>query len=351
MNGKAWTIDEAGVLKFRRNTAASGQLIITEGEQKILLKTQQSTKGNWNDLKVELTKVNLGDFAPFFMPNNRLEGLLSGNILVEDPTNDLKISSEDIRTQYLRLDNDSLGELKATLAYDNKTKELKVKGSTVNQENYLGFDAHIFLGPNGKDNIIALNAKNFQIKILERFLGTLFSDMQGYLTGDIQLGGEFKNLAVSGKGRLKDAGLKVNFTQCFYKIQDTDIELTPTKIDLSGIILTDTVTGNPVYITGGIEHEAFKNMFYNLDISTRKPGTSGDEFNKDVLLINTTYKDNKQFYGRVKGTGSLTLAGPQAEMFMTINGIASDKDSSYVTIPSASGRESGIADFLSLIHI
>ncbi|MFZ1856259.1 MAG: hypothetical protein WAU29_02775 [Chitinophagaceae bacterium] len=346
VNGKAWTIDEAGVLKFRRNTAASGQLIITEGEQKILLKTQQSTKGNWNDLKVELTKVNLGDFAPFFMPNNRLEGLLSGNILVEDPTNDLKISSEDIRTQYLRLDNDSLGELKATLAYDNKTKELKVKGSTVNQENYLGFDAHIFLGPNGKDNIIALNAKNFQIKILERFLGTLFSDMQGYLTGDIQLGGEFKNLAVSGKGRLKDAGLKVNFTQCFYKIQDTDIELTPTKIDLSGIILTDTVTGNPVYITGGIEHEAFKNMFYNLDISTRKPGTSGDEFNKDVLLINTTYKDNKQFYGRVKGTGSLTLAGPQAEMFMTINGIASDKDSSYVTIPSASGRESGIADFL-----
>ena len=346
VNGKAWTIDEAGVLKFRKNTAASGQLVLTEGEQKILLKTQQSGKGNWNDLKVELTKVNLGDFAPFFMPKNRLEGLLSGNILVENPTNDLKIISDDIRTQYLRLDNDSLGEVKTTLAYDNKTKELKIKGSTINQENYLGFDAQIFLGQNAKDNIIALNAKNFQIKILERFLGTLFSDMQGYLTGDIQLGGEFKNLAVSGKGRLKDAGLKVNFTQCFYKILDTDIELSPTEINLDGIVLTDTVTGNPIYITGGIEHEAFRNMFYNLDISTRKPGTNGDDFNKDVLLLNTTYKDNKQFYGRVKGTGSLTLAGPQAEMFMTINGIASDKDSSTITIPSASGRESGIADFL-----
>ena len=60
---------------------------------------------------------------------------------------------------------------------------------------------------------------------LERFLGNLFSDMQGYLTGDIDITGEFKNLNVTGKGRLKDAGLKVNFTQCFYKIQDTDIEL------------------------------------------------------------------------------------------------------------------------------
>ena len=348
VNGKTWTIDEGGKLKFRKNNPASGQLLLTESEQKILLTTQQSTKGNWSDLKIQLTKINLGDFAPFFLPKNRLEGLLSGNIFVEDPTHNLKITSEDILTQYLRLDNDSLGEVKATIAYDNKTKELKVKGNTTNQENYLGFDGHIFLGDKlkAKDNIIALKARNFEIKILERFLGTLFSDMQGYLTGDINLNGDFKNLGVSGKGRLKDAGLKVKFTQCFYKIQDTDIELTQSKINLDGIVLIDTATKNPIYITGGIEHEAFKNMFYNLDISTRKPDTRSDEFNKPVLLLNTTLKDNKQFYGRVKGTGSLTLAGPQSDMFMTINGIASDKDSSNITIPSASGRESGIADFL-----
>ena len=346
INGKTWSVDENGELEFRSNNPAKGQLVLREGEQKIMLKTQQSPKGNWNDLKVELTKINLGDFAPYFMPNNRLEGLLSANILVEDPTNNLNITSDDIRTQYLRLDNDSLGEVKATLTYDNKNKELKVKGNTTNQENYLGFDAHIFLNDKAKNNTIAVNARNYQIKILERFLGTLFSDMQGYLTGDINLNGDFKNLGISGKGRLRDAGLKVNFTQCFYKIQDTDIELKPTEIKLDGIVLTDTVTGNPIYISGGIEHEAFKNMFYNLDISTRKPNTRGDDYNKPVLLINTTYKDNKQFYGKVKGTGSLTLAGPQSEMFMTINAIASDKDSSNVTIPSATGRESGIANFL-----
>ena len=348
VNGKAWSIDENGELEFRSNNPAKGQLVLREGEQKIMLKTEPSAKGNWNDLKVELTKINLGDLAPFFMPKNRLEGLISGNITVEDPTNNLTITSDDIRTQYLRLDNDSLGELKTTLTYDNKTKELKIKGNTLNQENYLGFDAHIFMGDKlkAKNNIIALKSRNFPIKILERFLGTLFTDMQGYLTGDINLSGEFQNLNVAGKGRLKDAGLKVIFTQCFYKIQDTDIELTPEKINLNGIVLTDTVTGNPIYISGGMEHQAFKNMFYNLDISTQKPNTTSDNNNKPVLLLNTTYKDNKQFYGRVKGTGSLTLAGPQSEMFMTINGIASDKDSSSITLPAATGRESGIADFL-----
>jgi len=348
VNGKSWSIDESGELKFRKNNPASGLLVLSEGEQKIVFKTQPSVTGSWSDLKVELTKINLGDFAPFFMPKNRLEGLLSGNVFIEDPTHNLVITSNDIQTKFLRLDNDSLGELKATLAYDNKAKAIKIVGNTVNPENYLGFDANIFLGNKikAKNNLIALKAKNYPIKILERFLGNLFSDMQGYLTGDINLSGEFQNLGVAGKGRLKDAGLKVKFTQCFYKIQDTDIEMKPTEIDLDGIVLTDTVTGNPIYITGGIEHEAFKNMFYNLDISTQKPNTTSDTYNKPVLLLNTGYIDNKQFYGRVKGTGSLTLAGPQSDMFMTINAIASDTDSSNVTIPSSSGRESGIADFL-----
>ncbi|MBC7874335.1 MAG: translocation/assembly module TamB domain-containing protein, partial [Ferruginibacter sp.] len=348
LNGKTWSIDESGVLKFRRNNPVGGQLILSEGEQKIVLRSQPSTKGNWNDVRVSLTKINLGDLAPFFMPKNRLEGLVSGNILVEDPVNNLKITSDDIQTQFLRLDNDSLGEIKATLAYDNKAKELRIKGNTLNQENYLGFDAAIFLGDplKAKNNIIALKARNFQLNILERFLGTLFTDMQGYLTGDVNVTGDFKNLSVSGKGRLKDAGLKVIFTQCFYKIQDTEIELKTTEINLDGIVLTDTATGNPIYITGGIEHESFKNMFYNLNISTRKPNTTGDNNNRPVLLLNTTYKDNKQFFGNVKGTGSLTLAGPQSDMFMTINAIASAVDSSTVNLPAATGRETGIASFL-----
>jgi hypothetical protein len=348
INSKTWTIDEEGELVFRSNTPAAGLLSLSDGEQKILFKTQPSYRGNWNDIKVELNHLNLADFAPYFMPKNRLEGLLSGNIHIEDPTNNLKIISENLQTKFLRLDNDSLGEVKASVVYDDKSGELKAKGNTLNQENYLGFDASIFIRDKDKrkNNLIALHAKKFQINVLERFLGNLFSDMQGYLTGDIDLAGEFNNLSVTGKGRLNNAGLKVNFTRCYYKILDTDIELTPYEINLDGIVLKDTVTGNPIYLTGGIEHQSFKKMFYNLDISTRKPGTQDDANNRPVQLLNTTYKDNKQFYGSVKGTGSLSLLGPQSNMYMKIDAIASEEDSSNITLPPSASRESGIADFL-----
>ncbi len=351
INGKLWTIDDGGELIFRKNNPAQGDLILSEGEQKIVMKTRPSEVGNGSDLKVELVNVNLNDFAPFFLPNNRLEGLLSGNILVEDMGDHMLLTSDDIATRYLRMDNDSIGELRASVEYNSKENELKVKGNTVNQESYLGYDINLFFGDEekAKKNIMALKARTFPIKVLERFLGTLFSDMQGFLTGDIDISGPFDDLGVTGKGRLKEAGLRVNFTQCFYKIQDTDIELTKEKIDLDGIILTDTITRNPIYITGGIDHQSFRNMFYDLDISTRKPGSSvrdGDKANKPVQLLNTTFKDNQTFYGNVKGTGVLQLRGPQSEMVMTINANASEKDSSYITLPPSTSRESGIADFL-----
>ncbi|HPH32397.1 MAG TPA: hypothetical protein PLB49_11120 [Chitinophagaceae bacterium] len=351
INGKLWTIDEGGELVFRKNNPAQGDLILSEGEQKIVMKTRPSEVGNGSDLLVELSNVNLNDFAPFFLPKNRLEGLLSGNILVEDQGDHMLLTSEDIATRYLRMDNDSIGELRASVLYNSKDNELKVKGSTVNQESYLGYDIDLFFGneEDAKKNIIALKARTFPINVLERFLGTLFSDIQGFLTGDIDISGPFGDLGVTGKGRLKDAGLRVIFTQCFYKIQDTDIELTKEKIDLNGIVLTDTITRNPIYITGGIDHQSFRNMFFDMDISTRKPGSTirdGDNANKPVQLLNTTFQDNQTFYGNVKGTGVLQLRGPQSEMAMTINANASEKDSSYITLPPSSSRESGIADFL-----
>ncbi len=348
INSKTWTIGENGEVVLRSSTPASGLLELTEADQRVVIRTQPSRTGSGSDIKVEMSKLNMADFAPFFLPKNRLEGLLSGNVLIEDPTTNLRITSDDISTKFLRLDNDSLGELNASLVYDDKLKELKVKGSTLNQVNYLGFDASIYFGDKEqmKNNLITLKARQFQIKVLERFLGNLFTDMQGYLTGDISISGPFDELSVTGNGRLKDAGLRVIFTQCFYRIRDTDIRLTPSEIDLDGIILTDTVTGNPVYLTGGIEHESFRNMFYNLDISTRKPRSTGDNDNRPVQLLNTTYRDNKQFYGNVKGTGSLSLLGPQSNMFMKIDAVASEKDSSFITLPPSSSRESGIANFL-----
>ena len=78
VSGKTWTIDEHSELEFRKNIPASGQLVIRESNQEIRVKTRPAEIGDWNDVVIDLKKVNIGDFSPFFLPKNRLEGLVSG---------------------------------------------------------------------------------------------------------------------------------------------------------------------------------------------------------------------------------------------------------------------------------
>ena len=347
VNGKLWTLGEEGELVLRKNLPVSGDLLLTEGEQQIRLRTLPRETDQKDKITVALSNINLNDFAPLLLPDNRLEGVVSGTLLIEDPVGDLRISSEQIDTRFLRLDNDSIGEVRTKLRYDQATGILAANGSTLNETEKLSFDLLLHTSDSlAAQNKISLNTQRYPIALLERFLGDLFSDITGYLTGDVQIEGELNRPAVSGKGMLSNAGLRVNYTQCYYRIEDKEIELTPSRIELNGLVLRDTITKNPIYITGGIDHESFFNLFYDLDVSTRKPGTRGEQENRPVQLLNTVRSDNEIFYGNVKGTALLQLRGPQSDMVMTLNATASDKDSSYVTLPPGSGRESGNADFL-----
>ena len=347
INGKSWTLGEGGSLVLRRNQPVSGYLKLAEGEQEIIVRTLDKKSGEKDNLLVSIQNVNLNDFSAFILPDNRLEGLLSGNFLLSDPLNSLEIKADNINTRLLRLDNDSIGEISASLTYDNQLRELKASGKTKNEKEFIGFDLSLYF----KDSLFAKNkidlqARSYPITILERFLGDLFSDITGYLTGDVSIIGDLNRPGVLGKGKLTQAGLRVNYTQCYYKIEDRELELSTSRIDLDGLVLRDTITGNPIYLTGGIDHESFYNLFYDLDISTRKPGSRGANENKPVQLLRTTAADNSLFFGDIKGTALLQLRGPESDMVMTLNVTASDKDSSHFTLPPGISRESGIADFL-----
>lgn len=337
LNGKNWTIEQGGELNFRTNSVVQGQLFLREANQQIQIGTQPSAIGNWNDLHISLRNLNLGDISPFLLPDNRLEGLLNGDIVVEDPQNKLNIIAS-LQTNELRLDNDSIGQVHAGVLYNNKTGMLTADGSNQDPEHHINFD----LAMDFKDSAntftdrISLHPKNFQLKILERFLGTLFSDIQGYLTGDIDILGEGNNRDYIAKARLKNAGFKVNFTQVFYTIDDTEIELKKDLIDLDGIRLRDAA-GNVALVRGNIKHHGFNNMVYDIAVQSQS---------NNLQLMNTTYSDNQQFYGRAKGSGSFYLIGPQSDMQMIIEVKASETDSSYITLPPSSTQQSGQAPFM-----
>lgn len=349
INGKTWTIQDDGELDFSNGKLMHGQLLVRETNQEVKIITLPSDVGNWNDISISLKNINLSDISPYFLAHNRLEGTASGDFLLENPGNDMKIVSQNFFGSAIRFDNDSIGNLQAKVVFDLATKELIVNGTTLNdQQKTLAYNIHLFLKDkeSQKNNIISLNAHQFDLKYLTRFLGTLFSNIQGEVTGGFDIKGPLNELTVSGKGRLHNAGLKINFTQCYYALEDREIELKEDEINLNGFVLMDTVTNNPIYLQGSIMHNAFKNMFFDLTVSTRKPGTRDNQNNRPVQVLKTTYKDNKVFYGDVKATGSFALVGPQENTYMKIDAIASSTDQSNFTIAPSDSKAGSMPDWL-----
>ncbi len=338
LNTKTWTIDKGGELSFRSNTTASGEVVLHEGNQLIKLTTVPSDEGSWNDLLVDLANVNIGDISPYFVPRDRLEGLLSGKGKIENPGAKMTATG-DFKTEFFRYNGDSIGELNITrISYDNqKDGNLKFIVTNPDTAHRVNVSANIYLGGDHDDNLIAVETKEYQLNFLESFLGSLFSDMRGYATAKLDIKGSLNALDYVGKAHLHDAGLKLKFTQVFYKIKDTDIELKDHELDLGNIKLLDTLTKGTATLSGSIYHDSWKNMNFDL-------GAKIDS--KPMTLLNTTAADNSSFYGHAIGTGSMILVGSDNDLYMTVDAKSSETDSSHIVIPPTRSRASELAEFL-----
>lgn len=336
LNGKTWNIEQGGELNFRKNTIVHGQLVLREAQQEIIVQSIPSSIGSWNDLHVSLHNLNLNDLSPIFLPKNRLEGTVSGEIVVEDPERKFYVTGA-IQGQGIKLDNDSIGNITATLIYNKQTGLLTAKAFNLDPVHKIGVDIAMNLTPGqGQNNRISLILDNFQISYLERFIGTLFSNLHGYATGNVDIVSHGNHDDFLAKVKVRDAGFKVVFTQVAYTIDDTEIELKQDQIDLNGIKIRDS-RGNVANVNGRIRHQGFSNMDYDIAVKTASP---------DMELLNTTYKDNQIFYGRAYGAGSFVLVGPDYDMNMFVEVTASNRDSSSLTLPPTPERESGQAQFM-----
>jgi hypothetical protein len=336
INGKTWTIDKNGELTLSRKIISTDGLKIYSGDQEIRLTSQPSDISNSTDLDIDLKKINIGDFAPFFVKSNRLEGLLSGNVAISDPFGNTNVDVKANAEQF-RLDDDSVGRLQITTAYTKSGGRVTL--GIISENNNYHFDLNGFINVadstgTGIDITAHLNDKT-NIHILERYLSGIFSNLQGYAAGDLRIAGKGSNLKYTGNLTLTDGGLTVDYTKCRYHIPQAKVQLLEDRVDFGSFVLTDDLGNKAELQTGKLYHNNFKDMAFDFRIKTNR-----------LLLLNTTIADNKEFYGRVIGKADFSFKGPQEDMLLELTK-AEPVDSSVISLPITSGRVNSEADFLS----
>ena len=334
INSKTWTIDKNSELLFSKNTVGAESVRIYSGEQQFLVSTTPSGEGNWNDVHLDLKKINIGDFSPFFIKDERVEGVLTGKVDIADPFNHTYAKFSGT-AEYFRFSNDSVGKINLTADYNKQTGIVNGSVNSDNQDYHFDLKGIFNTSDSAAQpiNITIPNMVNTKIDLLERYIGTIFSGVTGYATGSLQIVGTGSNLDYIGDIHLTDGRLHVNYTRCTYHIPSAMVHMRADQIDFGSFQITDSL-GNKAEVTKGkLYHHSFRDMSYDFAINTNK-----------LLLLNTHITDNNQFYGTMIGKANVKLYGPQEDLLMEIKG--EPTDSSNIFIPTNTSRESANADFI-----
>ena len=342
INNKKWQLSENGELVLRKKYISASQVNFYNNNEAIILRTELDPDGATSDtyLIAELKNIDIEDFA-FVLPKSlALKGKVTGQINVIDIFGKQNISYKGYADS-VSFNNTYVGKVNIDeVKYNAKNSKISYEGSIAESEFDVAFKGSYNLADttgNALQN--SITAKKLNLSILKPYLSTVFSDVQGIANGNISINTKNKKITLVGNTVITDGSLKVGYTQVRYKLLNQTIVFEEDAINLGNLQVTDTL-GNKGQVSGIIYHKGFDDFSFS-QLVFKSP---------KIVLLNTTKKDNAQFYGRVIGNASLALNGDISNMRMDIKGEPSLNDTSHVYLPTGDSKESSVVDYIEFVQ-
>ncbi|MBN1951628.1 MAG: translocation/assembly module TamB domain-containing protein [Bacteroidales bacterium] len=244
---------------------------------------------NFDNFSLENLNFILGSHGLF------LNGELSGNGNITGKSlNPLFFASLSIKN--LVINSEPLGDGVITSLWDNRKQSLTINlEATRGKLTMLKILGDYYPQDNGKMDF-AINLNKLKANIINPFLTGIFSDIEGFASGDLQLSGTPKKPTLSGKILLQRAGFTVDYLMTHYTLT-TEVDFVNNNIIINNALLYDQ-EGSPAIVNGMIRNDYFRDMELNIGIRLDK-----------TMCLNTTAEDNDWFYGTAYATGNVKIHG------------------------------------------
>ena len=338
INNKKWLLEKDGELTVRQNYIDANEIRFSHGAEEIVISSELSDETDQTHIIARFSEVAIHDFAPLIMKNPKPAGRLTGTATLRNPFGKTSVEFSGVADSF-SLDGQFMGDV--NLESDANLSTGKVNFEAHARDSSYDFDIAGYYNYKDSANALGidLEGRTINLEVLEPYLGAIFSDIRGTATTALKVSGMPRHLYLTGEATIDSASLLVSYTQCRYNIKDETIYFRPDEIDLGRMTIKDTL-GNEGVVSGRMSHTFFERFsFHNLSLETQR-----------MLLLNTTRKDNEEFYGNVTGYANMTLDGPITGMVMTIDGQPSSIDSSHLYLPTGSSKESGTIDYIEFIQ-
>ena len=174
--------------------------------------------------------------------------------------------------------------------------------------------------------------KETDLTIFQPFLKNLVSNLHGKGNADIAIKGTFKNPKITGLGKFNEAEFTVNYLNTHYFVDNQIALVENNAIILQNLIIRD-IKGNKAQANGLINLQKLANPYIDVDLS-------GNQF----MILNTSFKDNSQYYGTAFATGIFRFKGYTSAINIDIN--AKSEAGTSITLPFNSAMTVSDNDFI-----
>ncbi len=313
INNKNWTIASGNNILIVDSILQLNNFALQQGEQRITISNRQ----NLSDAFVKIENLNIADLTQIIDSTEIIKnGILHADIRLKDVLKNPEIEG-DITLQDLDVYNEKIDMINLTAKLSDTDKLLDLSGYIQDDDYSVRLGGKYNLEKNHKSPIdLDADFDKLSLKFLgfPIILGDEISDLKANVRGKINVSGSFKDIALDGRASILDtASLKINFLGTGIRLANTDVVLKPRSIELFGknsntkkIRIFDFYN-NSADLEAKLEHRSFKNFSVSAVITSEK-------FN----FLNTTYKDNQDFFGRVFASGDVLIEGPFEDITMNI---------------------------------
>ena len=331
-NDRQWNILPSSAKLSGKNIRVDS-LEVVSGDQRIYAygSTSQTAK---DTLTLGMYRFRIGALTPIIGEDISLSGTATGDIRLISPMREKGLLA-DIVCDSTYIAGEPLGTIKAGSFWNEEFQrfDISLKNEYDGKNN---IDASAKFTPKTRILDASASLDSLNIKYAQPFLAEVFSEMEGYISGDILAEGPISMLEISSNDtRLDNILLRVAYTNVPY-YADGSFHLDDTGVYFDNIGIRDRFNGTGT-VGGSIRWAQPDGIYFGTDIKVQ-----------DIEAINLTEGMNESFYGNLFATGNVSIAGPVHSLVLTADAVTSKTGQLHIPMSGAvtAGRTANLLKFI-----
>ncbi len=298
-----WDIDPENYIEFGNDSLLIHNLFIKNAVSQVRV---ASAKQQFNDdLKIELNNFKLGDISRIIEKDTSfVKGTVDANVLLKRVNNTYGVIA-DAKISKLLVREVPVGDV-TVKATNPETGKFDLDVNLSGPDNNLSAKGYFMASDDDNSVDIKTTIQSLSMKTIEAFSMGHISESSGTLSGDLTIQGSAVAPDITGDLVFNDVFVNPAVLNNRLHLSNETIQFKPGGIWFNSFTLSDS-RQNKATIDGSVQMKKFSDFVFALQVEAT-----------DFLLLNTTSRDNENYYGRMIIDSRVNIKGSMAQS--VING-------------------------------